>query len=306
MNLRRAKRTTTLIARAEGEAMKRIISRVAALAVFVGTGLACGVIDARAQSGNQASSQSLLQTVLKRGKLIIGTRSSAIAFSFKDEKGELVGFDIDVGRALGELMFKDPKKVEFVVLPGASDRVPAIIAGRVDAIMSSFSPYPDRVQVIDFSVPYAISATTFVVRANSPFQKNVDLSGKTVMARQGADVPIMVNKATRGATIVQFPETSDALLAFRQGRGDAFLYELGAALYMTRTLRDNNFRAIEDREHPMGLSAVAIGVRQGDQVWLNYLNWLLYDLKANEVLQAIHKKWFGSDAVAPNWVRQPL
>lgn len=251
------------------------------------------------------TADSTLQAVLKRGKLIVGTRSSAIGFSFKDTKGELAGFDIDLGRALAQLIFKDPSKVEFVVLPGSADRVPALISGRVDAVISSFSPYPERVQVIGFTEPYCLSDTVFVVRSDSPFKNNGDLAGKTVLTRQGADLEQMINGAVMGTKIEGFPELSDAFLALRQGRGDAFFYERAAALYLMKGQGDK-FRVIDDKEHPISASAISIGVRQGDQVWINYLNWLLYDLKANLKLQALHQKWFETDALEPNWVKQPL
>ncbi|MCP4561829.1 MAG: transporter substrate-binding domain-containing protein [Bosea sp.] len=256
-------------------------------------------------AGAQAPAPSQLQTVLARGKLIVGTRSSAIGFSFKDQKGELAGFDIDLARLLAQQIFKDPSKVELVVLSGSADRVPALVSGRVDAVISSFSPYPERVQVIDFSAPYALSDTVFVVRADSPFQKNADLVGKTVLTRQGADLEQMINGSVPGTKIEGFPELSDAFLAFRQGRGDAFFYERAAAYYLMKGT-GGRFRVIDDKANPIAASGISIGLKQGDQVWINYINWLLYDLKANNKLQALHQKWFETDALQPSWVKQPL
>lgn len=248
---------------------------------------------------------SLLPTILKRGKLIVGTRSSAVGFSFKDEKGELVGLDIDLAHALAGQLFHDESKVDFVVLGGGPDRVPAIQSGRVDVVISSLSPYPERAQVIEFTQPYCLSDTVFMVKTASPLQKNADLIGKTVVSRSGADLEQMLNAAVKGAVFQGFPELSDAFLAMRQGRGDAFFYERGAALYLARQF-PGQFRVIEDREHPISRSAIGIGLRQGDQVLLNYLNWALYDLKANDKLQAMHQRWFATNSIEPNWVKQPL
>lgn len=263
------------------------------------------ILSAAVTSVGARAQNSILPTVIARGKLIVGTRSSAIGFSFKDAKGDLVGFDIDLGRALAEQLFHDPSKVEFVVLAGGPDRVPAIQSGRVDVVISSMSPYPERAQVIEFTVPYCISDTVFVVRASSSFQKNSDLNGKTVVSRQGADLEKMIADATKDVHFQGYPELSDAFLALRQGRGDAFFYERAATMYLLREY-PTQFRVIDDPEHPINRSAISIGLKQGDQVFLNYLNWALYDLKANGKLQALHKKWFDSDALEPNWVRQPL
>ena len=56
---------------------------------------------------------SKLQRVLGRGRLIVGTGSTNVPWHFKDEKGEWVGFDIEMGRILAKALFGDPNKVEF-------------------------------------------------------------------------------------------------------------------------------------------------------------------------------------------------
>jgi len=251
------------------------------------------------------SANSTLQTVLKRGTIVIGTRSTALPFSFKDEKGELVGFDIDLAREIARGLFKDPAKVEFVILSSSSDRVASLQSNRVDAVITGFSVYLERTQVIDFTTPYMISDNIFVVKTSSPIQKYADLVGKLIVTRQGADVEALIKNVVPNPQIQGYPEVSDAFLAFRQGRGDAFFYERAASMYYARQY-PGQFRAIEDREHGIEVSPIAIGVRQGDQTWLNYLNWALYSLKASGKLQELHKKWLGTEELEPNWVRQPL
>lgn len=280
--------------------MRKIRNLLVTLAAVAASALSAPVV-----ASAQTATESQLQTVLKRGKIVVGTRSSAVGFSFKDAKGQLVGFDIDLARMLAQQIFKDSNKVEFVVLTGSADRVPALVSGRVDMVISSFSPYPERAQVVDFSVPYALSDTVFMVRPDAPFQKNADLSGKTVLARQGGDIEQMVHGAVPDAKVEGYPEVSDAFLAFRQGRGDAFFYERAAALYMMQQ-SGAKFRVINDTENPISASGISIGLKQGDQIWTNYINWLLYDLKSNNKLQSLHRKWFNSDDIMPNWVKQPL
>jgi polar amino acid transport system substrate-binding protein len=246
-----------------------------------------------------------LQTVLKRGKLVVGTRSSVIGFSFKDAKGQLVGLDIDVSNLLAKKIFGNENAVELAVLPGGGDRVPALVSKRVDVVVSSFSPYPERVQVVDFTQPYCISDSVFIVRNNSPFKANADLNGKTIFTRQGDDIARQIQTVLKDPKIEGYPDLSDAFLAFRQGRGDAFFHERAAAVYMIKNM-PGQFRLLVDNENPIARSAISVGLRKGDQEWLNYLNWLLFDMKANNELQAAHVKWFGSHDLEPNWVKQPL
>ena len=93
---------------------------------------------------------------------------------------------------------------------------------------------------------------------------------------------------------------------------DSFAYpclpesgKFAAALYYARQYPDQ-FRIVAAPDPGVAASPISIGVRKGDQNWLNYLNWALYDLKASGKLQALHIKWFGNDSLQPNWVRQPL
>src|SRR5262245_65636797 len=58
----------------------------------------------------QAAPQSGLKRILDRGKLIVGTRSTTIGFGFKDAKGELVGFDIDLAKAIAKGLLRSEER----------------------------------------------------------------------------------------------------------------------------------------------------------------------------------------------------
>ncbi|TIN17433.1 MAG: twin-arginine translocation signal domain-containing protein, partial [Mesorhizobium sp.] len=63
----------------------------------------------------QAAPDSLLRTVLDRGKVIVGTGSTNAPWHFENDAGELVGMDITMGRILAKGLFDDTTKVEFVM-----------------------------------------------------------------------------------------------------------------------------------------------------------------------------------------------
>src|SRR5260370_33084924 len=90
-----------------------------------------------------AEEKSRLDVVLERGKLIVVTLTTVPPFAFNDDKGQLVGFDIDIARLFAQALFKDPTKVE-VVRVTAEGRWPAMRAGRVDIGVGGTSAVPDR------------------------------------------------------------------------------------------------------------------------------------------------------------------
>ncbi len=259
--------------------------------------LAWSVLPALAQ-------ESTLHKVLKRGHMIVGTRSTTPGFGFKDEKGELVGFDIDLSREIARSLFNDPTKVKFEVLGGGAERVPALTSGRVDAVVTQFSVFIERAQVVEFTIPYCNADFSAIVRANSPYRKNADLNDKAVVTRQGAELEKLILGAIPRAKVQMYPNLSDAFLAFKQGRAEAFFDDHSAGLFITRE-NPGQFRVISDPTNPLDANQYSIGVKQGDQIWLNYLNWALVRMKLTGKLQAIHRKWLGTEELLPRWAREP-
>ena len=259
---------------------------------------------AAAQAAAPAAGTSL-KRILDRGHLIVGTRSTTIGFGFKDAKGELVGFDVDLGRELAKGLFQDPNKVTFEVFPGGAERVPALVSGRCDVVISQFSVFESRAQVIEFSLPYCNSDFTGIVRASSPFQKNKDLAGKTVTTRQADELKALILGAIPDAKLTLYPNFSDAFLAFRQGRADAFFNDSAPARYIVREF-PGQFRVILDKENPLDVNQYSIGIKQGDQVLLNYVNWALTRMRLEGRLQALHRKWLESEDLVPYWARAPI
>src|SRR3984893_15669445 len=78
----------------------------------------------------RAEEKSRLDVVLERGKLIVVTLTTVPPFAFNDDKGQLVGFDIDIARLLAQALFKDPTKVEFVSVTAEGRWPPSRAAAR--------------------------------------------------------------------------------------------------------------------------------------------------------------------------------
>lgn len=275
-----------------------------------GFGLSMGAAAALSSSAPPAMAQAAgtssgLKAILDRGHVIVGTRSTTIGFGFKDAKGELIGFDIDLAREVAKGLFKDPNKVQFEVFPGGAERVPALVSGRVDLVISQFSVFESRAQVIEFSLPYCNSDFSAIVRANSPYKKNKDLEGKTVTTRQGEELKALINGAIPTAKVDMYPNFSDSFLAFRQGRAEAFFNDSAPARYIIREFA-NQFRVILDAENPLDVNQYSIGIKQGDQVLLNYINWSLVRMRLEGRLQALHTKWLESQDLLPYWARSPI
>src|SRR5215813_4567285 len=250
----------------------------------------------------QAAPQSGLKRILDRGKLIVGTRSTTIGFGFKDAQGELVGFDIDLAKSIAKGMLGDEKKIEFEIFPGGAERVPALTSGRVDIVVSQFSVFESRAQVLDFSLPYCNSDFSAIVKAGSPYMKHADLNDKVVTTRQADELKALILGAIPNAKVEMYPNFSDSFTAFRQGRAEAFFNDSAPARYIIREF-PGQFRVISDPENGIDVNQYSIGIKQGEQILLNYINWALVRMRLDGRLAAIHKRWLESTDLMPGWAR---
>lgn len=274
-------------------------------ALGAGAGAIALAAGAPGEAQAQAGAQSGVKRILDRGKLIVGTRSTTIGFGFKDAKGELVGFDIDLAKAIAKGLLGDEKKIEFEVFPGGAERVPALTSGRVDIVISQFSVFEARAQVLDFSLPYCNSDFSAIVKASSPYKSHKDLNGKVVTTRQGDELKALIVGAIPEAKVEMYPNFSDSFTAFRQGRAEAFFNDSAPARYIIREF-PGQFRVILDPENGIDVNQYSIGIKQGEQVLLNYINWALVRMRLDGRLEAIHKRWLESTDLISGWARMPI
>lgn len=107
--------------------------------------------------------------VQEAGKVTFGLDDAYPPMGYRDETGELIGFDIDVANAIGE---KLGVEVEFVAAEWAGIET-SLLTGKFDGIISGMNMRPERVEVMDY-VPYGIATQVVVVPADSPYVDQVE------------------------------------------------------------------------------------------------------------------------------------
>lgn len=170
------------------------------------TAIAAMALPAAAQQTRQAlSSESVIETIKKRGVIKIGL-SLFVPWSMRDKNGDLIGFELDVGRQLAEDMGVD---VEFS--PTAWDGIiPALVSGKFDVIISGMSITAQRNLTVNFSEPYAFSGLT--VLANKEMTKDFSTledynsSDVTFAARRGATPAVLIARMFPEAELLLFDE----------------------------------------------------------------------------------------------------
>jgi len=234
--------------------------------------------------------ESVVEEIKKRGAIEIGV-SLFRPWSMRDKNGELIGFDIDVGRKLAEDMGVD---AEFVVTP-ADTLIPSLIAGKFDVMISSISITIPRNLTINFTQPYAYSGMSLLTNKKQTdgfALEDFNSSEITFSARRGASPAVVIAEEFPEAKLVLFDDDGAAFQEVVNGNAQATMY-LGAT-------PGDSMEAYADAIHYpfedilFGESSDAIGMRKGDPDALNLFNNWVYLHTRSGWLKKRNDYWFRS------------
>ena len=253
-----------------------------------------------------AEEKSRLDMVLERGKLIVVSMSTAPPFAFNDDKGQLVGFDIDIVRLLATALFKDPGKVEFVVVT-AEGRWPAIESGRADMGVGGTTVYPDRAVRVAFTRGFIDSGVSVLVSKKSGIKSIADLNqDKHTIAN--LNNPQMADRAKRffpKTKVLTFDTPSGQFLAVRSGRAHALQIDTPTADYFASQSKDD----FEVLPGLLGASQNnAIYLKPGDFKWWLWLDTTVAELRTGSwypQYSEAYQKWFGKQPPPQKFYLQP-
>ena len=269
--------------------MKLLKILVSALISF---GMMVGATNiASADSARQSlSTDSVLEQIKKRGTLRIGL-STFVPWAMRDKKGDLIGFEIDVGKRVAADM-----GVEVEHIPTAWDGIiPALLAGKFDAIISGMSITMKRNLTVNFTHPYA--NTGYILVASTAMAQKKGL--KTLEDYNSSDITIATRRASTGAIAAQknFPKAKliyfdDGTMGIQEaanGKVDATTSTPPKAAYDIEKRPGKLF--VVDKAL-MSPTREAFAVRKGDPDVLNWFNNWIDNVKASGWLQERHAYWF--------------
>ena len=163
------------------------------------------------------NSQDDLDVITDRGKLIVGVRSDAKPFGYKDITGKLQGYDVDLGKKIAKEIFSTEEAVEFVPVT-ASNRISMLNTKKVDMLIATMSVTDQRQLVADFSVPYYVAGQAIVVPAKSDITSLRQLNGRQVIIIYGSTGEMSVRMNVPDATIIGYKTYIDGFNALKAGK----------------------------------------------------------------------------------------
>ena len=262
------------------------------LALGIG-GLAAAAAAFPVEAEAEATSNSRLDTVMKRGKLIVATFSTSPPLCYTDDKGTLVGFDIDIARAVAKAMFGDAEKIDFQVVD-SSGRWPAVLSGRADFGIASTTIYPDRALRVAFTGRYMDSSISMMVRKDAKIDALGQLNDPQFTVANLSN-PQMADRAKRffpKTKVLTFETPSAMMLAVKTGQAQAM--QMDTPVVDWYAAKDESFTVL-----PTLLGNVqnnAIFIKPGDFVWWLYLDTVVKEMLTGsryDEYTGIFNKWFG-------------
>jgi len=229
--------------------------------------------------------------------LVVGTDAAYAPFESQNEKGEIVGFDIDVVKAVAQ---KAGFEVKFVNTPWEGI-FNALNQGDRDLLVSAVTITDERKQTMDFSAPYFDAAQLIAVKQNSKVSKFDDLKKLKVGVQTGTtgDEAVTKVQGKNSTSIKRFESTPMALKELEAGGVDAVVADNGVVVHYIANNPGGKFKTVSDKAFVP--EQYGIVVKKGNQALLGKINQGLGAIKSDGTYDKLYAQYFGqaSGAAAP-------
>ena len=221
---------------------------------------------------------------------VVGTDAAYAPFESQNDKGEIVGFDIEVVQAVAK---KAGIEVKFVNTPWEGI-FNTLAQGDRDLVVSAVTITAERKQTMDFSEPYFDAQQLIAVKNNSKVAKFADLKKLKVGVQTGTTGDEAVTKllGKTSTAIKRFESTPLALKELESGGVDAVVADNGVVINYLANNQGGKFKSIADAE--FAPEQYGIALKKGNADLQAKVNKGLADIKADGTYTAIYSKYFGA------------
>ncbi|TRV01456.1 MAG: transporter substrate-binding domain-containing protein [Microcystis wesenbergii Mw_QC_B_20070930_S4] len=255
------------------------------------------------------ASASLAETVVEKvartGFLTVGTRFDAIPYSYINDKGELVGYSMDVLERIRkrlETRLGRPVTLQMVEANQTGEKINLIRSGDIDIACSTAFTW-ERAKVVDFSTSYSISGIRILAKKGSNLSTPQSLIGKRIaLVPTSAAVDVIKLVQPQATIVTTYSTVEEAIEALKTGKIDAIA---GDSISLAGTILRDNPQAYEIvPEEALANFGIACMVPENNSTFLDDVNYaivkMMQDYITNDTATVSQiDRWFGSQGMVP-------
>ena len=243
------------------------------------------------------SSSSVLNRIIEREELIVGTAASMPPFNLKSASGEIIGFEIDLAQYFSNSLGVE---LRLETMPFV-DLLPALEEGRVDMVMSGMTMTAERNARVAFVGPYFISGKSFLTKlqtiASVEDASEVNNADWTFTALEGSTSQVFVEQLLSGANFVPVKEYDDAIEMIRRNEADALVADYPVCALNALLYQDEGFIFLPI---PLTYEPIGVALPAGDPLFVNWVENRLTTLEGSGILEELLTYWFGGGS----WINE--
>lgn len=261
----------------------KVLSLILAIALMATMAAACSS-NGNEKETSEAATSSTEQSAQPK-ELVFGTNAEFPPFEFISAEGvigEYDGIDISIAKQLAEDngMTVRIENMEFDSL------LVAVQNGQIDAAIAGMTIKPERLESVDFSIPYYKATQVMIVKEDSTIAKATDMKDKKIAVIQGYTGESCVKDM--GYEYEAFKKGSDAILELLNGRCDVVV--LDSATSKNYVANNDGIKIVEDADAFEG-EEYAIAVKKGNKELLDKINATLEKMLADGTIEALGAKY---------------
>ena len=236
---------------------------------------------------------SALEEILKRGELLVGMEAGYQPFEMQDEKGNIVGFDVDMAYEMGKAIFGEggEKKVK-IINTAWEGIIPSLMTHKFDIIMSGMTILQSRNLKINFCEPYYYIGQCLLIHKKNVDKyksyKDLNKEGVIITSKIGVTGAFTAERLMPKATLRLFKTEAEPALQVANGLADAFIYDEPQVRVFAAMYKDKTVGIFE----PITYEPLAWAIRKGDPDFLNWLNNFLRQVRGDGRWEELKQKWF--------------
>ena len=241
-----------------------------------------------------ACSKKEIKSVMDKDKIIVGLDDAFAPMGFKNESGEIVGFDVDLAKEVGQRL---DKEVVFQPIDW-SMKESELNSGNIDFIWNGYTITEERKEKVDFSEAYLNNKQVIVTLTTTDINSKSDLADKKVGAQsessaiEAMEKDMELYESFYGGEAITFEDNNQALMDLEAGRIDAVVADEILVKYYIKLKGEDKFKVLTEN---FGSEEYGVGIRKGDIETVEAINNAFEEMKKDGKMAEISQKWFGED-----------